>query len=62
VQIFGTKMLCAAFLLLRFGFEIFWRKNIGAKGALKMLMKLTIVFGLCFSTICVCFPAHKCQN
>ncbi len=24
-----------------FGFEIFWRKNIGAKGAHKMLMKLT---------------------
>jgi len=28
---------------LRFGFEIFWRKNIGAKGACKMLMKLTPV-------------------
>jgi len=25
-----------------FGFEIFWRKNIGKKGACKMLMKLTL--------------------
>jgi len=32
--IFLTKVLCAAFLLLCFGFVIFWRKNIGA-----MLMK-----------------------
>jgi len=33
-----------AFLYLHFGFVIFWRKNIGAKAARKMmLMKLTIV-------------------
>jgi len=40
MQIFNTKMLCAAFLKLHFGFAIFWLKNIGAKGALRMLMKL----------------------
>jgi len=27
--------------LLHFGFVIFWRKNIGAKGRHKMFMKLT---------------------
>ncbi len=32
--------LCS-FSLLQFGFVIFWRKNIGAKAARKMLMKLT---------------------
>jgi len=31
------KVLCAAFLYLHFGFVICWRKNIGAKVALKML-------------------------
>jgi len=36
------KVICAAFLLLQFGFVSFWWKNIGAKGAHKMLMKLTI--------------------
>jgi len=30
-QILCTKVLCAAFLYLRFGFVIFWQKNIGAK-------------------------------
>jgi len=34
------KVLCAAFLCLHSGFEIFWQKNIGAKVAHKMLMKL----------------------
>jgi len=36
---------CAAFLQLRFGFVIFWRKNIGTKAAHKMLMKLTTALG-----------------
>jgi len=35
------KVLCAAFLLLQFGFVIFWQKNSGKKAACKMLMKLT---------------------
>jgi len=35
------KVLHAAFLKSCFGFAIFWRKNIGAKGPRKMLMKLT---------------------
>jgi len=30
------------FLLLQFGFVTFWQKDIGKKGAHKMLMKLTI--------------------
>jgi len=38
-KIFGTKVLSKAFLKLHYGFEIFWRKNIGAKGAHKMLMR-----------------------
>jgi len=40
VQFFNTKVLHTAFLYLCFGFVIFWRKNIGAKVASKMLMKL----------------------
>ena len=39
-QLFCTKVLCAAFLHLRFGFVIFCQKNISAKAARKMLMKL----------------------
>jgi len=35
-------VFCAAFLYLQFGFVIFWRKNIGAKAARKMWMKLFI--------------------
>ncbi len=40
-QLFHTKKYCKAFLYTQFGFVIFWRKNISAKGALKMLVKLT---------------------
>jgi len=39
---FCTKVLCAAFHKLQLGFVIFWQKNISAKAARKMLMKLTI--------------------
>jgi len=39
-QIFFTKVLCAAFLVLQFGFVIFLQKNIGTKTARKMLVKL----------------------
>jgi len=45
LQLFCTKVLCAAFLQLQFGFVIFWRKYFGAKTACKMLMKLTKGFG-----------------
>jgi len=42
--------------LLRFGFVIFWHKNIGAKGTHKMLMKVTPEGWNKFS--CLAF-AHK---
>jgi len=38
---FCTKVYGAAFIYLPFGFEIYWRMNIGAKAACKMLVKLT---------------------
>ncbi len=38
---FSLNCFFAAFLYLQFGFVIFWCKNIGAKGARKMLIKLT---------------------
>jgi len=38
---FFTKVFCAAFIFLLFGFEIFWQKNFGAKAASKTLGKLT---------------------
>jgi len=40
---FCIKEFQAAFFNSQFGFEIFWHKNIGAKAAHKMLMKLTTV-------------------
>jgi hypothetical protein len=40
--LYFTNILCAAFLNPSFlGLYFFWRKNIGAKAALKMLAKLT---------------------
>jgi len=41
---FLYKSVCTVFLYLCFGFVIFWRKKIGAKGVRKMLMKLTLVY------------------
>jgi len=41
IAFFRTKVFWAGFLLSQFGFKIFWLKNIGAKAAHKMLMKLT---------------------
>ncbi len=38
---FTYKGLRVAFLLLHFRFVVFWRKNIGAKASLKMLVKST---------------------
>ncbi len=40
-QLFYTKVFCAAFMCLHFGFVIFWRKDFGAKAAYKKLVKLT---------------------
>ncbi len=40
-QLFHTKVLCAPFMCLQFGFVIFWEKGFGAKAAHKMLVKLT---------------------
>jgi hypothetical protein len=36
-----TKVLCAPFMCLQFGFVIFWQKDFGTKAAHKMLVKLT---------------------
>jgi len=38
---FVQKCFAQLFSNYSFGFAIFWRKNIGAKAACKMLMKLT---------------------
>ncbi len=40
-QIFHTKVFWATILYLQFGFVIFLWKNIGAKAARKMLVKIT---------------------
>jgi len=40
-QLFHAKVFCAAFLHLQFGIVISWQKNIAAKAARKMLVKLT---------------------
>jgi len=42
-QLFYTKVFFKAFLKLQFGFVIFCWKNISAKAARKILLKLTIV-------------------
>jgi hypothetical protein len=39
---FCTKVFCAAFLYLQFGFVTFCGKNISAKAVCKMLAKLTL--------------------
>ena len=46
-QLFHTKVLCAPFMCLQFGFVIFWRKDFGAKAAHKMLVKLTPGYQRC---------------
>jgi hypothetical protein len=40
-QILSMKVFCAPFMCLQFGFVIFWQKDLGAKAANKMLVKLT---------------------
>ena len=41
LDFFCTQVFCEAFLYLQFGFVFFWHKEIGAKAARKMLVKLT---------------------
>ena len=43
---FRTKVTCVAFLYIHFRFVLFRRKNIEAKAAQKMLVKLTIFVNL----------------
>jgi hypothetical protein len=45
-QLFRTNVFGAAFMCLQFGFLIFWRKDLGAKAAHKMLVKLTPGFNV----------------
>ena len=40
-RFFHTKVPCAPFMCLQFGFVIFWQKDFGAKAPHKMLVKLT---------------------
>jgi hypothetical protein len=40
-QLFHTKVPCAAFMCLQFGFVILWQKAFGTKVAHKTLVKLT---------------------
>jgi hypothetical protein len=44
---FRTKVFCAAFMCLQFGFVIFWQKDFGAKAAHKILVKLTPGLDVC---------------
>ena len=41
-HLFCTSVFCTAFKCLQFGFVIFWQKEVGAKAARKMLVKLTL--------------------
>ncbi len=41
MRLIGTKVLHADFLYLHLRFVLFWRKDIGAKASLRMLVKLT---------------------
>ncbi len=45
IRRFHMKVLCAAFLLIQFGFAVFWCKNSGTKAACKISMKLTTGWG-----------------
>jgi hypothetical protein len=44
-RLFRTKVSREAFLYLDLRFVLFWRKNIGAKAARNMLVKLTRYVG-----------------
>jgi len=40
-ELLPTNVICAAFMCLQNGFVTFWQKEISAKAAYKMLVKLT---------------------
>jgi hypothetical protein len=44
LHLFHTKVLCAAFLYLQFGFVTFWQKDIGAKAAHNTVCFLKFIF------------------
>ncbi len=46
-QLFHSKVYCATFMCLQFGFVIFWQINMGVKFAHKMLAKSTPRFKIC---------------
>ncbi len=45
-QLFHINVFCAAFVCLQFGFVIFWQKDLGAKAAHQMLVKLTPILSV----------------
>ena len=51
VQLFCTYVFCEALMYLQFGFVIYWRKEIGAKTAWKMWVKLTTGVSLLYLRI-----------
>jgi len=58
---FLYKIVLWRFSLLQFGFVVFWHKNIGAKAARKMLMKLTTghTTSCVYSSACVSGGTHS---
>ena len=56
-QLLLTEVLWAAFMCLQFGFVIFWRKEMRAKAAHKMLVKVTA--GVCFTNKAQCTGTHS---
>jgi hypothetical protein len=42
-ELFHTKVFCAAFMCLQFGFVIFWRKDFGEKAAHKKLTPVLLI-------------------
>jgi hypothetical protein len=59
-QLFHTKVSCAAFMCLQFGFVILWQKNFGTKIVLKMLVKLTPAFTPALLPACLLTHLNAC--
>jgi hypothetical protein len=57
-QLFHTKVLCAPFMCIQFGFVIFWQKYFGAKAAHKMLVKLTSDHLVILPALLACLLCH----
>jgi len=68
-RLYDTKMFCAAFLSLQFGFVNFCQKNIAAKAAHKILVKSTpevnfnnmlwLSTSISPTTLCSTLPVHS---